>query len=74
MNFTWKSGGTNTIHASYIVNDNGWKITLDRGHVTFRNYIIKETFTFPNRLQQYRSCKAFVVTFTKHKRNEAEEL
>lgn len=32
---------------------------------------MSDVFTFANRLQQYRPCKAFEVTFIKHKR-EAE--
>ena len=32
---------------------------------------MNDAFTFAKRLQQYRPCKAFEVTFIKHKR-EAE--
>jgi ATP-dependent Lon protease len=71
VNFTWEFDGTGTIHARHIVTDHGWKISLDRGLDIFQHYEMNDTFAFANRLQQYRPCKAFEVTFIKHKR-EAE--
>jgi len=47
------------------VADHGWKISLDRGLDIFQHYEMHDTFTFTNRLQQYRPCKAFEVTFIK---------
>ena len=44
-----------------------WAYCLD----IFQHYEMNDAFTFANRLQQYRPCKAFEVTFIKHKR-EAE--
>jgi len=63
VNFTWEFDRTGTIHARHIVTDNGWKISLDRGLDIFQHYEMNDAFTFANRLQQYRSCKAFEVTF-----------
>ena len=71
VNFTWEFDGTGTIHARHIVTDHGWKISLDRGLDIFQHYEMNDAFTFANRLQRYRPCKAFEVTFIKHKR-EAE--
>lgn len=71
VNFTWEFDTTGTIHARHIVTNHGWKITLDRGLDIFQHYEMNDTFIFANRLQQYRSCKAFEVTFIKHQR-EAE--
>ena len=71
VNFTWEFDGTGTIHARHIVTDHGWKISLDRGLDIFQHYEMNDAFTFANRLQQYRPCKAFEVTFIKHKQNEA---
>lgn len=65
VNFTWEFDGTGTIHARHIVTDHGWKISLDRGLDIFQHYDMNDVFTFTNRLQQYRSCKAFEVTFIK---------
>lgn len=65
VNFTWKFDSTGTIHARHIVTDNGWKISLDRGLDIFQHYEMNDAFTFANRLQQYRPCKAFEVTFIK---------
>lgn len=65
VNFTWEFDGTGTIHARHIVTDNGWKISLDRGLDIFQHYEMNDAFTFANRLQQYRPCKAFEVTFIK---------
>ncbi|MDY0269992.1 BREX system Lon protease-like protein BrxL [Trichloromonas sp.] len=63
VNFTWKFDGTGTIHARHIVTDHGWKISLDRGLDIFQHYEMNNAFTFANRLQQYRPCKAFEATF-----------
>lgn len=71
VNFTWEFDGSGTMHARHIVTNRGWKISLDRGLDIFQNYEMNDAFTFANRLQQYRPCKAFEVTFIKHKR-EAE--
>lgn len=67
VNFTWEFDGTGTIHARHIVTDHGWKISLDRGLDIFQQYDMHDAFTFANRLQQYRPCKAFEVTFIKHR-------
>lgn len=61
--FTWEFDRSGTIHARHIVTDTGWKISLDRGLDIFQQYDMKETFTFSNRLQQFRGCKAFEVTY-----------
>jgi len=63
ITFTWELDSTNTIHARHIVTDTGWKIMLDRGLDIFQQYDMNDTFTFANRLQQFRTCKAFEVTF-----------
>jgi len=39
---------------------------LDRGLDVFQNYEMNDAFTFANRLQQHRACKAFEVTFIKN--------
>lgn len=72
VSFTWEFDGTGTIHARHIVTDHGWKISLDRGLDIFQHYEMNDAFTFANRLQQYRSCKAFDVTFIQHKPNGSE--
>jgi len=72
VNFTWEFDGSGTIHARHIVTDHGWKISLDRGLDIFQHYEMNDAFSFTNRLQQYRPCKAFEVTFIKHKANGAD--
>ncbi len=64
--FSWEYDETGTIHARHIVTDNGWKILLDRGLDIFQHYEMNNAFSFTNRLQQFRSCKAFEVTYIKH--------
>ncbi len=66
INFTWEFDGTGSIHARQIVTGHGWKILLDCGLDVFQNYEMNDAFTFANRLQQYRSSKAFEVTFLKN--------
>ncbi|MFQ6759454.1 MAG: BREX system Lon protease-like protein BrxL [Deltaproteobacteria bacterium] len=67
IDFTWEFDNTGTIHARHIVTDHGWKILLDRGLDIFQHYEMNEAFTFANRLQQYRPCKAFEVTYLRDK-------
>ncbi|MGA2936390.1 MAG: BREX system Lon protease-like protein BrxL [Syntrophobacteraceae bacterium] len=66
ISFTWEFDGSNSIHARHIVTDNGWKILMDRGLDIFQHYEMNDCFTFANRLQQFRQCKAFEVTFLRH--------
>ena len=69
VNFTWEFDGTGTIHARHILTDHGWKISLDRGLDVFQHYEMNDTFIFMNRLQQFRPCKAFEMTFIKADEN-----
>lgn len=65
VKLTWEYDETNTIHARHIVMNNGWKISLDRGLDIFQSYEMNNTFHLSNRLQEYRGCKAFEVTYIK---------
>lgn len=65
IDFTWEFVEPRSIHARHIVTDHNWKISLDRGLDIFQNYEMNDAFTFANRLQQFRSCKAFEATFIK---------
>ena len=67
IKFTWEFDSTNTIHARHIVTDHGWKILLDRGLDIFQHYEMNDAFAISNKLQRYRSCKAFEATFIKDK-------
>ena len=66
IRFTWEFDQSGSIHARHIVTDHGWKILLDRGLDVFQRYEMNDAFDLSNRLQQYRQCKAFEVTFLKH--------
>ena len=63
IHFTWEYDKSGTIHARHIVTDHGWKILLDRGLDIFQRYEMNDAFNFANRLQRYRACKGFEVTF-----------
>ena len=63
IDFTWEFDATGTSHARHIVTDHGWKILLDRGLDVFQHYEMNDAFVFANRLQQFRPCKAFEVTY-----------
>jgi len=63
IKFSWEFDETNTIHARHIVTDTGWKIALDRGLDIFQQYELNDAFSFANRLQQFRSVKAFEVIY-----------
>lgn len=59
-----------TIHARSIVTDTGWKISLDRGLEIYQNCERKDFFAFTTRLQKYRPCRQFEVTYIKQKAEE----
>lgn len=61
--FTHKLTGPTAIHARHIVTDHGWKILLDRGLDIFQRFDMSDTFSIANKLQKYRACKAFEVTY-----------
>lgn len=63
INFTWAFDSTGTIHARHIITDTGWKISLDRGLDVFQTYEMNNAFSFANRLQEFRSAKAFEITY-----------
>lgn len=63
IHFSWEYDKTDSIHARHIVTNHGWKILLDRGLDIFQHYEMNDSFTLANRLQQYRSCKAFEITY-----------
>lgn len=62
----WEFDTTNSIHARHIQTNHGWKILLDRGLDIFQRYDMNDPFTFSNRLQNFRSCKAFEITYIKN--------
>ena len=43
--------------------DTGWKILLDRGLDIFQQYEMNDAFAVANRMQKFRQCKAFEVTY-----------
>ena len=59
-----------SIHARSIVVDTGWKVLLDRGLDIFQNCERKDAFQFTTRLQKYRPCKKFEITYLKTKEIE----
>jgi ATP-dependent Lon protease len=65
VTFTWEFDTTETIHARSIVTNSGWKISLDRGLDIYQQYDMNNVFSLSNRLQQYRGCKGFEVTYIK---------
>lgn len=65
IDVTWEFDESGSIHARHIVTDHGWKISLDRGLDIFQHYEMNDAFAFANRLQKFRSSKAFEVTFIK---------
>ena len=69
IQFSWEYDYNNTIHARHIVTDQGWKILLDRGLDIYQQYDMNDAFSFSNRMQRQRSCKAFEVTYLKEKQD-----
>ena len=65
IEFTWEFSTDQGLHARHIVTDTGWIVLLDRGLDIFQRYEMNDAFSFANKLQQHRSCKAFEVTYLK---------
>jgi len=59
--FSWEF--RNDIHARHIITDNGWEILLDRGLDVFHPCDLKDAFSPANRMQRFRQCRKFEVTF-----------
>ena len=70
--FSWEFVEIGTQHARHVVTDTGWKILLDRGLDIFQPYDMKDAFSISNRLQQYRNCKAFEITYLKNQETQTE--
>jgi ATP-dependent Lon protease len=66
IDFSWEFDKTETIHSRFIITDTGWKILLDRGLDIFQQYDMNNTFSLQNRLQNFRSCKVFDITYVKN--------
>ncbi|MFN5513732.1 MAG: BREX system Lon protease-like protein BrxL [Cyanobacteriota bacterium] len=66
IQFFWTFDNSGTMHARHIQTNHGWKILLDRGLDIFQHYDLNDTFSFNNRLQQFRKCKAFEITYLKN--------
>lgn len=65
VRFQWEFDASGSAHARHIVTDAGWKILLDRGLDIFQHYDMNEAFALNNRMQEFRACKAFEVTYIK---------
>ena len=63
INFTFTYDST--IHARSITTDTGWKVLLDRGLDIYQNCERKDAFQFTTRMQKYRPCKRFEITYLK---------
>jgi ATP-dependent Lon protease len=63
IRLTWKYD--QSTHDRSIVTDQGWKIILGRGLDIFQHYPMNDAFAISNRLQKYRSCRGFEITYLK---------
>jgi ATP-dependent Lon protease len=70
IKFEYSFDNSGSQHARHIFTDSNWKISLDRGLDIFQQYDMNDTFQLANRLQKYRPCKAFEVTYIKLKEKE----
>ncbi|TGL58694.1 BREX system Lon protease-like protein BrxL [Leptospira ognonensis] len=67
IQFSWEFDASNSIHARHVTVDKEWKILLDRGLDIFQHYEMNDALAISNRLQQFRSIKAFEITYIKQK-------
>jgi ATP-dependent Lon protease len=68
IDFSWEYDVKGTIHARHIITDTGWKIDIDRGLDIFQKFDMNDGLALTNRMQEYRQCKRFEVTYMKDKR------
>ena len=55
-----------TIHARSITTDTGWKVLLDRGLDIYQNCERKDALQFTTRIQKFRPCRRFEITYLKN--------
>jgi len=65
IDFTWEFDTEGNIHARHIITNHGWKISFDRGLDIFQKYDGNNAFSLSARLQQFRFCKMFEITYIK---------
>ncbi len=63
IEFSYEFVDAKSLHARHIKTDNGWKITMDRGLDIFQRYDMGDGLAITNRLQQFRACKGFEITY-----------
>ncbi len=68
IDFSWEYDVKGTIHARHIITDTGWKIDIDRGLDIFQKFEMNDGLALTNRMQEYRQCKRFEVTYMKEKK------
>jgi len=68
IDFRWIFEEEKTIHGRFIETDTGWKIVLDRGLDIFQPYESRNRFDFANRLQKFRACRSFYVTYVRQQK------
>jgi len=57
--------GTNTIHASHILTNNGWKILFDQGLDIFQRFEMNYEFSLANHIPEQCTRKAIEVTYVR---------
>lgn len=65
IRFSWEFDESSTVNARHIITNHGWKILLNQGLDVFQPYEMNDTFAVSNRMQRYRPCKAFEVTYVR---------
>ena len=65
VSFSFEFDGSKDPDTRHIITDTGWNITLDCGLGIFQPFEAHDSFSFANRLQHIRSCKAFEITYAR---------
>lgn len=66
MGIEFTFGYDATIHARSITTDTGWKVLLDRGLDIYQNCERKDALQFTTRIQKFRQCRRFEITYLKN--------
>lgn len=61
VEFTWEF--SDLVHDRFLYVDKGWRIALGRGLDIFQRFEANDAFSLENRLQCFRRCKVFSVSY-----------
>ena len=69
IEFLWEYHAQKSMHDRYVETDTGWRISLGRGLDIYQSCDLKSAFSFTAWMPSQRSCKPFMVSYMKTKKD-----